>query len=112
MLKTCSTDGCCPVEQTRGQIGAGDYHDVIAANRIQRFGGVEQPEKYGTPASPDDGASDDQLHVEMNDDIKDDFRICCSKCGKATPWQKSDAPGMPGAGQDFTRKVWNEKTHK
>lgn len=79
-LKTCGKDGCNPVEQVRGEMGPGDY-----------FG---QPEDYHT-------------QVEMHDDIRNDFRICCKKCGKATGWNHKDLPNMPGAGADYVRKVWN-----
>lgn len=80
-LKTCGKDGCNPVEQVRGAMGPGDY-----------FG---QSEDYHT-------------QVEMHDGIRDDFRICCMKCGKATGWNQKDLPNMPGAGADYVRKVWND----
>lgn len=110
MLKTCGKDGCCPVEQIRGEMRPGDYFDVIANNRIGVPGALPEPEKYGIPISEGDDCGDNRPEhcVEMNDAIKDSFRICCKMCGKATPWGAQDIPGMPGAGADWTRKKWND----
>lgn len=108
-MKTCGKPNCNPVEQIRGKVGAGDYHDVIAANG-GRLGGVAEPAKYGKPADPSkwvDG-QDDGHHVEVDDSNRDDYRIVCTICGRATGWNKQDAPGMPGVGKDFTQKKWDE----
>lgn len=116
MLNTCGKEGCCPVEQIRGEIGPGEHYDVIANNRVERFGGVPEPEKYGIIIWPtvagnfDCGENRPEHCVEMTDAMKDSFRICCKTCGKATPWGAQDIPGMPGAGADWTRKNWNDKT--
>lgn len=104
---TC--DGCEPVEQIRGEMGPGDYYDVIANNK-GATGSVPEPEKYGYPIYDNeipDGINPAHC-VEMHDGIKDSFRICCKKCGRASPWGAKDFPGMPGAGADWTRKKWNE----
>jgi hypothetical protein len=101
-LRKCDKSGCTPVEQIRGKMGRGDYADVIKSHEF-----------VGPSASSAvDRISAENLHeiVEMNDEIKDDFRICCLTCGKATGWNRQDAPGMPGAGADYTRKKWNEGT--
>ena len=101
---------CEPVEQIRGQMGPGDYYDVIVNNRIPVPGAVLEPEKYGFPLYGNEvpeGILPEHC-VEMHDGNKDDFRICCKTCGKATPWGAMDIPGMPGAGADWTRKKWNE----
>lgn len=101
-----------PVEQIRGEMKPGDYFDVICNNRLGRSGAVPEPEKYGIPIWEDTEIPEDinPAHcVEMNDSIKDNFRICCKKCGLATPWGAQDIPGMPGAGADWTRKRWKEK---
>lgn len=114
MLKTCSKPDCCPLEQTRGKMGVGDYHDVIANNRVERVGGVPEPYKYGIPIWADSGGhfacgEHNPIHcVEMDESGKNDFRVCCKTCGKTTPWGRSDFTGMPEAGADYTRKKWNE----
>jgi hypothetical protein len=101
MLKTCGKEACNPVEQVRGKMGPGDYADVIIAHRYV-------PPWDTTTKINAETAQDLHLHVEVDESGKDDFRICCLTCGKATGWNKSDAPGMPGVGRDFTRKRWNE----
>lgn len=100
-LKKCAKKDCKPVEQTRGDMGRGDYADVIKSHR------------HVTPSpsqSSVDMKSSHDLHllVEMEEDNKSDYRICCLTCGKATGWQRRDAPGMPGVGVEFTQKKWNE----
>lgn len=112
MLKTCENAQCAPIEQTRGDMGPGDYHDVIANNhmRAQMIGGVQDPQLYGVPqGSPEAETANPGHVVEMSEDGKTDFRICCKTCGKATPWNKADAPGMPGVGKIFTRNLWDVK---
>jgi hypothetical protein len=99
-LKTCGKKGCRPVEQVRGQMGPGDYADVIASHRHVR--------PSADSAVNMESAQDMHLLVEMNDEIKDDVRICCLTCGKATGWQRPDAPGMPGVGIEFSRNHWNK----
>jgi hypothetical protein len=109
MLKTCGKDGCMPLEQIRGELRPGDYHDVIANNRSGFPGAVPEPEKYGIPVEGEDCGDNNPAHcVEINDGNRNDFRICCGACGKATPWAAKDLPGMPDAGADWTRKKWNE----
>lgn len=116
MLKTCSKPDCQPLEQTRGDMGQGDYHDVIVNNRVERAGGVPDPKKYGIPIWANSNGyyecgEHNAVHcVEMDESGKTDFRICCKTCGKTTPWGYNDFPGMPGAGADYTRKKWNEQT--
>lgn len=109
-MKKCDKQNCEPIEQTRGEMAAGDYHDIIAAHSKARSGGMIEPEKYGAPTGPGwtDG-QDDGHHVEIDDSNRNDFRIVCKTCGKATPWNKPDAPGMPGIGKTFTRNLWDEK---
>jgi hypothetical protein len=51
---------------------------------------------------------DEKVH-EVHDDNRNDFRVACSKCDNATGWNKPDAPGMPGVGADFSRKLWNDR---
>lgn len=107
-LKTCGRADCAPVEQTRGDMRPGDYHDIIAANSPERWGGIKEPHKYGVVQGSPEAAAADAAHiVEMNDADRDDYRICCKFCGKATPWNKCDAPGMPGVGKMFTQNRWN-----
>jgi len=99
-LKKCAKKDCKPVEQTRGNMGHGDYVDVIKSHQHVTRG----------PSSDVDMDSSHDLHllVDKEEDNKSDCRICCMTCGKVTGWQRRDAPGMPGVGIEFTRKKWNE----
>lgn len=109
-LKTCGTAKCCPVEQVRSEMAPGDYHDVIAANPpgAERWGGVPDSAKYGIPQGSPEAEAANQAHVVEADPANaSDVRICCRTCGKATGWNKADAPGMPGVGLMFTRNLWN-----
>lgn len=99
-LKTCGKEGCRPVEQKRGRMGRGDYVDVIKAHEHV----VPNP---SVSAVDMNSSHDLHLLVEQSDDGKDDTRICCMTCGKVTPWQRQDAPGMPGVGIIFTQNLWN-----
>ncbi len=119
-------NGCQPVEQVRGEMGPGDYYDIIAYNRVPVPGAVPEPEKYGFQIWDQsskpwgiEGFADERVYqvpdgirpehcVEMNENNKNDFRICCKTCGKATPWGAKDFPGMPDAGADWIRKRWSE----
>lgn len=97
-LKTCIKEGCRPVEQTRGQMGHGDYMDVIVAHQHV----LPNPSQ-----SAIDMHSSHDLHLLVEEAEGTDIRICCMKCGKVTGWQMRDAPGMPGVGIEFTRTKWN-----
>lgn len=111
-LKHCSRSDCEPLEQVRGDMRPGAYYDLIESNRIPRVGYIEDAHLYGVIQGAPDAEKANPIHIiEAPDpDTLSDFRICCKTCGKATGWQRSDAPGMPGAGRDFTRKKWNEST--
>ena len=82
-VNNCGKCGSPAVEQTRSEMGPGDYR--------------HQDEDY-------------HEKVELHDDNKNDMRIACTnaKCDNVTGWNKSDAPNAPGAIADFTRKQWNE----
>lgn len=99
-LYKCVNDNCNPVEQIRGEMGPGDYVDVAMAHEFVGPGA-------GSAVHRDSATNLHEL-VEMEEDNKTDTRICCLTCGKATGWNRRDAPGMPGAGADYTRKLWNE----
>lgn len=94
-VQKCGREGCDPSEQVRGRMGAGDYADVLKSNAVPVPGAV-----------PADDLQRYHELVELDDANRDDVRICCLQCGKATGWQKPDAPGMPGIGVEFTRKTW------
>lgn len=109
-LKTCGKVGCNPIEQIRGEMDAGDYHDVVAAHQNRGgLGGISDPLKYGTPAKPGEDSQDGH-HVEIEDSNRHDYRIVCTTCGAATGWNKADVDNMPGVGKLFTQNLWNEKT--
>lgn len=83
-----------PVEQIRGEMGAGDYFDVLTRN---------------LDAAKIDRVPDDYHDfVDLHNDNCNDFRIICRKCFLTTGWGKADVPGMPGVGIDFLRKRWRE----
>jgi hypothetical protein len=90
-----------PVQQVRGEMGKGDYFDVMAADadhaKVERF-------TYKHPGA------DYSDHVELDDGNKTDIRIICRKCHLTTGWNKADAPGMPGVGVDFVKRRWVELT--
>lgn len=90
-LNSCSQCKSPAVEQVRGKMGPGDYKEV------------QMPDKKGHMV--DD--LDFYKKVAMHDGIRDDIRISCTKCDNATGWAHPDAPGMPGVGLDFSRKLWN-----
>lgn len=97
MLKKCFNPECDPREQIRGEMGSGDYKDVELNNGPDfKFPGV--PHK----------TVEHYKFVELRDDNRNDFRICCMTCGKASSWGPRDVPGMPGAGADWIVKRWNE----
>ena len=107
---TCTNPACEPIEQIRGQMKPGDYYDVIVSNRKQVMGSISDPELYGYQIEDGQEVPEGiraEHCVEMNDNLRNSFRICCKTCGKATPWGAQDFPGMPGAGADWTRKKWN-----
>ena len=93
VLSPCTQCGSSAVEQIRGEMGPGDYKEIQKINHKGHW--RDDPDYYKI--------------VHMDDEIKDDFRVSCSQCDNATPWNKSDAPGMPGVGRDFSRKLWNER---
>jgi hypothetical protein len=98
-LKKCKADGCKPMLQIRGDMGEGDYADVSAAHRGQIFDALA--------GVPEHDTKDHYKYVEVDDANRDDFRICCLKCGKATGWRK-ESTDAPGAIKDFIVKQWNE----
>jgi len=81
------------VEQTRGSMGAGDYKEMQKIDRKGHW--RDDPDFYKI--------------VHLDEYNRPDFRISCSVCDNATPWNQADAPGMPGVGKDFARKMWNER---
>lgn len=108
-LKTCGKPNCNPIEQTRGKMKGGDFHDVTAAHS-QRGGAIPDPHLYGVPANSPEAEDANVEHiVEAPEDGKTDVRIVCTACGKATGWAKADAAGMPGVGKMHSEKVWNKK---
>jgi hypothetical protein len=91
-VSECAHD---PVEQVRGEMGRGDYFDVVA-NSLDEA-------KYAR--------LDDDYHesVELHDSNRTDVRIVCRKCFLSTGWMKVDAPGMPaGIGLPAVRAKWDE----
>lgn len=99
-LKKCNNPACEPVEQIRGNMGAGDYFGVISDGRISK-----QP--VGSPAI--------DLHefAEITDDNRNDIRVACGTCYLQIPWvpgSNRDIPGSTGKSlmHDFCLKQWDE----
>lgn len=115
-LKTCGKPGCAPVEQTRGQMGNGDYALYVGSWRMtgdvpaDLLKSLHALQLGPTGNAEADAAGHERYHefVELNDDNRNDIRIFCKACGKASGWNKRDVPGMPGVGSDFIRKRWND----
>ena len=95
-LAPCSQCGSPAVEQIRGEMGPGDYKEVQKQDRKGHW--VDDPDFYKT--------------VHLDDHNRGDFRVSCSKCDNATPWNKADAPNMPGVGADFSRNLWNKRNQQ
>jgi hypothetical protein len=92
-LHACSQCGAHAVEHVRGMMGPGDYKEEQKIDHKGRF--VPNPDFY--------------LEVESGPEIEGDYRVSCSQCDNATPWNKSDAPNMPGVGVEFSRRLWNQR---
>lgn len=91
-LNSCKECGSRAVEQVRGKMGPGDYKEIQITNAKGHY--VNDPDHY--------------KKAHLDDHIRDDIRISCSKCDNATGWNKPDAPGMPGVGTEFSRNLWNK----
>jgi hypothetical protein len=83
------------VEQVRGEMGHGDYFDVVVNS-------LDEPRNARL--------SDDYYRdVELHDANRTDQRIVCRKCFLSTGWMRVDAPGMPpGVGIPALRVKWDE----
>lgn len=88
----CPDKDCAPVEQIRGEMGAGDYFDVLENDKMEAFVNRLPPDYHE--------------HVEIDETNSGDIRIICRKCHRTTGWNKADAPGMPGAGRDYQDRIW------
>ena len=91
-LNTCRFCRSAAVAQIRGQMGPGDYKEVQKQNNKGRW--IDDPDFY--------------KDVYLDSHNRDDFRVSCSKCDNATPWNKPDAPNMPGVGKGFSIEMWNK----
>lgn len=84
-----------PVEQVRGEMGPGDYFDVIENRRILLSLTEEEVDDFHN-------------RVELDDTNRTDHRIICRKCHHTTGWMKADAAGVPGVLKEHNRKRWAE----
>lgn len=79
----CGKDGCNPVFQTRGDMKPEDHHEqfkrVEAAQKFQ--------DEYGM-LMPVQQFHQDVHNVEKVAEHATDVRVSCSKCGKATGWDR------------------------
>lgn len=94
-MVTCKHD---TVVQVRGQMGEGDYFDVLKNDEMESFLS-RVPRDYHS-------------HVHLDDENRTDLRIICRKCHLTTGWNKADAPGMPGVGLDFAKRKWDAMIRK
>lgn len=91
-LNPCGQCKAPALEQVRGAMGRGDYKEIQMVNGKGHY--VDDPDHY--------------KRVRMDDDVRDDIRVSCTKCDNATGWNKRDVPGMPGVGLTFSRDLWNK----
>jgi hypothetical protein len=82
-LNKCGRDGCSPVFQTRGEMKPEDHHEqfrrIAAAQDFMDEYGVLLPVK---------SMHEDAHNVEQIAEHATDVRVSCSKCGKATGWDR------------------------
>ena len=101
-LNRCAREGCNPVEQSRGQMKPEDHHRQfarqVAAEQFVQDHGVGLPiEEF----------RQDAFEVEdQGPEHNSDIRISCSKCGKATGWDRRDREEFKRHGDgDYRRHV-------
>jgi len=122
-LKKCSKVGCDPVEQNRGDMGPKDHH--MQHNRyeaVELF--ASDIENHGIWMDVKNFRRDAYEVEDLGIDNAYDFRISCSKCGKATGWDRRDietfistglaenrrqvVPGGRDGNMDKVRQRWND----
>ena len=120
LIKHCGKEGCNPVEQTRCEMKPEDHH--LQWNRLKAM------EEFAKDF-PNHGISidlstyrKDVYEIELEDEHRYDFRISCSKCGKATGWgrrdtenyvRKADAQNIRhvvtrDGNMEYIRALWNQ----
>lgn len=89
ILSKCGKEGCNPVEQTRGQMKPEDHH--MQFNRFlaaEKF--AQAVEEHGIFLETKNFRRDAHEVEDAGSQNDSDFRISCSKCGKATGWDRRD----------------------
>jgi hypothetical protein len=85
-IKKCGKDGCNPVEQIRGQMKPEDHHRqfarYVAADEFQQ--------KHGVLVPVEPFRQDAHEVEDLGGEHARDVRISCSRCGKATGWDRAD----------------------
>ncbi len=94
-LNDCTQCGSPAVEQTRGEMGPGDYKEIQKPNHKGHF--VHDPDYY--------------KDVHLDDYNRNDVRISCTTCDNATGWIQPDGNvngvPVPGIGRDLSARNWN-----
>lgn len=85
-LKKCSKEGCNPVEQTRGNMKPEDHHQQFKRHDAA----VAFMEEHGVSMPVQKFHADAHDVEDMGSEHASDIRISCSKCGKATGWDRKD----------------------
>lgn len=122
-LKKCDKVGCNPVEQTRGEMKPQDHH--MQHNRYEAVAAFASDiENHGIFMSVPNFKRDAYEVEDLGLENAYDFRISCSKCGKATGWDRRDKEVFVNVGlaenrrqvvaggrdgnMDTVRTRWNE----
>jgi hypothetical protein len=85
-LKKCLQADCNPVEQTRGRMKPEDHHLQVIHLKI-----INDMVTQGVPVRNASEFHRDVHEVEpSHEENQRDFRISCSKCGRATGWGRAD----------------------
>jgi hypothetical protein len=104
-LKKCDREGCNPVLQVRGKMEPKDHHmqfnRVNAAEEFQREHGV------GLPIA--DFHADAHDVEDAGPEHASDMRVSCSKCGKATGWDRVDIEKFENRAPGHTVRVVVER---
>jgi len=117
-LSKCGKEGCNPVEQTRGAMKPEDHHMQHARHAAAK----ELRDTHGIGLPVEDFRKDAHEVEVPAAEHASDFRISCSKCGKATGWDRRDTEEFKNHGpgdnrrhcvtrdgnMDAVRARWNE----
>jgi hypothetical protein len=93
IINKCGKEDCNPVMQTRGEMKPEDHH-----MQHQRLVAVQ------AAGLPDETFRKDVNEVDVEDEHKHDVRVSCSKCGRATGWDRRDTEEFKTHGPGDNRR--------